>query len=118
MATLDLGARATATTRKRPRRFLQCMSPEVTPSRHQYAGGAKRLDLGAVDHDHSSLQSPVPGLRWHPQDKGDETMRSFRVSASAATVAMLALPPLAAAQTAPAIPPGLSTPDRVETRIG
>ena len=29
-----------------------------------------------------------------------------------------ALPSLAAAQTAPAIPPLLATPDRVETRIG
>jgi hypothetical protein len=31
---------------------------------------------------------------------------------------MLALPDLAAAQTAPAIPPALITPDKVETRIG
>jgi hypothetical protein len=31
---------------------------------------------------------------------------------------VLALPSLAAAQTAPAISPAISTPDKVETRIG
>ena len=32
--------------------------------------------------------------------------------------AVLAVPRVAAAQTAPAIPPAISTPDKVETRIG
>ena len=40
----------------------------------------------------------------------------FLVRATVCTV--LALPHMAAAQTAPAIPPALVTPDKVETRIG
>ena len=38
--------------------------------------------------------------------------------AAIVTSTMLTLPHLAAAQTAPAIPPSLVTPDRVNTRIG
>src|SRR5262245_6212929 len=46
MATLNLGARATATTRKRPRRFLQCMSLEVC--RCYGAGGEGYGTFGAI----------------------------------------------------------------------
>ena len=46
-------------------------------------------------------------------------MKPFIRPLAAVTVcAMLALPRLAAAQTAPAISPAISTPDKVETRIG
>jgi hypothetical protein len=45
-------------------------------------------------------------------------MKSAAPGISAATLAMLATLQLAAAQTAPAIPPAISTPDKVETRIG
>jgi hypothetical protein len=38
--------------------------------------------------------------------------------ALALACATLALPRLAAAQTAPAIPPAITTPDKVETRVG
>lgn len=44
-----------------------------------------------------------------------------QIGFSAATVvcvATLAIPGLAAAQTAPAIPPSITTPDKVETRLG
>jgi hypothetical protein len=44
-------------------------------------------------------------------------MNLFRLLAASAACALL-LPGLAAAQTAPAIPPSLTTPDRVESRIG
>ncbi|MEH2497247.1 hypothetical protein V1294_003726 [Bradyrhizobium sp. AZCC 1678] len=42
----------------------------------------------------------------------------FRVFAAVTTCAVLSFPRLAAAQTPSGIPPGLITPDRVETRIG
>jgi hypothetical protein len=44
--------------------------------------------------------------------------QSLRIVAAAAACAALSLPRLAAAQTPAGIPPGLVTPDRVETRIG
>ena len=46
-------------------------------------------------------------------------MKQFsRLPAAAFACTLLALPQMAAAQTAPAIPPALITPDKVETRIG
>ena len=46
-------------------------------------------------------------------------MKPFaRLLAPVTACAMLALPNWAAAQTAPAISPSISTPDKVETRIG
>jgi hypothetical protein len=45
-------------------------------------------------------------------------MQSTRLTAVAFVCAMTALPHMAGAQTAPAIPPILVTPDLVETRIG
>ena len=46
-------------------------------------------------------------------------MKPFvRLLAPVTACAMLALPRMAAAQTPPAIPPAISTPDKVETRIG
>jgi hypothetical protein len=47
-----------------------------------------------------------------------DLLRSAALAALIAVCTALALPHLAAAQTAPAIPPALSTPDKVETRIG
>jgi hypothetical protein len=47
-----------------------------------------------------------------------DLLRSAALAALIAACTALALPHLAAAQTAPAIPPALSTPDKVETRIG
>jgi hypothetical protein len=50
---------------------------------------------------------------------GDEIMKQFRRPlAVVVACTMLALPRLSAAQTAPAIPPAISTPDKVGTRIG
>ncbi|WP_318029154.1 hypothetical protein [Rhizobium ruizarguesonis] len=40
------------------------------------------------------------------------------VAATVVCVGTLAIPGLAAAQTAPAIPPSITTPDKVETRLG
>ncbi|MBR1237673.1 hypothetical protein [Bradyrhizobium sp. AUGA SZCCT0182] len=46
-------------------------------------------------------------------------MKLFRNSLTVIVAcSMLALPCLATAQTAPAISPAISTPDKVETRIG
>jgi hypothetical protein len=42
----------------------------------------------------------------------------FRPLTVVAACAMLALPRLATAQSAPAIPPGITTPDKVESRLG
>jgi hypothetical protein len=42
----------------------------------------------------------------------------FILPAAAVACAMLAVPYMATAQTAPAIPPSISTPDKVESRIG
>ena len=44
--------------------------------------------------------------------------QSIRLPAAAFACTMLALPHTAAAQTAPAIPPAITTPDKIETRIG
>jgi hypothetical protein len=50
---------------------------------------------------------------------GSDTMKDvIRYLAPVTVCAMLALPQLAAAQTAPAISPAISTPEKVETRIG
>ena len=45
-------------------------------------------------------------------------MRQAERLAAAVVCATLVLPRLAAAQTAPAIPPSITTPDKVETRLG
>jgi hypothetical protein len=45
-------------------------------------------------------------------------MKPMRLLAATAVCAALVLPRPAAAQTAPAIPPSVTTPDKVETRIG
>jgi hypothetical protein len=45
-------------------------------------------------------------------------MQLSRLLVPATVCTVLALPHMAAAQTAPAIPPSISTPDKVETRIG
>jgi hypothetical protein len=44
--------------------------------------------------------------------------QSFKLPAAAFVCTVLALPNTAAAQTAPAIPPAITTPDKVETQIG
>jgi hypothetical protein len=50
---------------------------------------------------------------------GADTMkRSTRFLSAALVCAMPALPHIAVAQTAPAIPPAITTPDKIETRIG
>ena len=45
-------------------------------------------------------------------------MKQIGLLAAAVVCATLVLPRLAAAQTAPAIPPSITTPDKVETRLG
>ena len=45
-------------------------------------------------------------------------MKQLGFLAAVVVCAMPALPHLAAAQTAPAIPPSITTPDKVESRIG
>ena len=45
-------------------------------------------------------------------------MKPIGLLAAVVVCATLVLPRLAAAQTAPAIPPSITTPDKVETRIG
>jgi hypothetical protein len=47
-----------------------------------------------------------------------DLLRSAALAAVVTACTALALPRLAAAQTAPAISPAISTPDKVETRIG
>jgi hypothetical protein len=45
-------------------------------------------------------------------------MKHIERLSAAVICATLALPQMAAAQTAPAIPPSITTPDKVDTRIG
>ena len=47
-----------------------------------------------------------------------DLLRSAALAAVIAACTVQALPQMAAAQTAPAIAPAISTPDKVETRIG
>jgi hypothetical protein len=49
---------------------------------------------------------------------GDTMKRSTRFLSAALVCAMPALPHMAAAQTATGIPPAITTPDKIETRIG
>jgi hypothetical protein len=50
--------------------------------------------------------------------KGDKAMTQLLRLGAAAVAFAVTIPHFAAAQTAPAIPPSITTPDRVETRLG
>src|SRR6478609_9988738 len=72
------------------------------------------LPQRAIPPEHSIMQQS----KEYPVNRWRRLMKQVAFVATIVACAALVQPGLVAAQTAPSIPPSITTPDKVETRLG